>query len=163
MENNEIVAAVDAEMAEFDALPLREKILSAMADLFAASDDLALLPVQESIIDGMYVRTLTIPKGSFLAGKLHRMECVNICSQGSIDILTDDGLFNVSAPFTGGSGPGVLKLGYAREETVWTNVFRTDETDISKMEDLIAFSNPEMAKMLDPEGRYLKGKEFLCL
>jgi hypothetical protein len=154
---------VDAELAEFDKLPIREKLLSAFGDMMAMSVDVTTLPLKESFIDGMYIREMFIPKGYFLAGRLHKLDCVNVCSQGSMDIITEDGFFNVTAPFTGVSGPSVLKLGYALEDTVWVNVFRTDETDLAKMDSLIAFTNAEMAEMLDPERKYLNGKEFLCL
>ncbi|MEJ7745345.1 MAG: hypothetical protein WKF61_01030 [Luteimonas sp.] len=154
---------LDAEMEAFGRLSRRDQILSAMADIFAASDDRTVLPIKEMFLDGMYIREIFIPKGAFCIGKIHRQNCVNVCSQGSIDIVTEDGFFNITAPFTGLSQPGVQKLGFALEDTIWTNVFRTDETDLEKIEDVIALTNAEMASLLDPERRYLKGKEFLCL
>jgi len=36
------------------------------------------------------------------------------------------------------SAPGIQKVGYAHEDTVFINVFRTDETEIEKIEAEIA-------------------------
>ena len=163
MTTTDLIDPLDTEMQEFETLPMREKMLSAIADMLTLTDARMHLPVKEMFVDGMYVRELFIPKGAFLWGKLHRQECVNVCSQGSIDIVTESGSFNVSAPFTAISSPGNLKLGYAKEDTVWVNVFRTDVTDLDKIEDVIAFSNEEMRKQLDPEGKYLKSGDMLCL
>ncbi|MNW18204.1 hypothetical protein D3C71_2176720 [compost metagenome] len=36
------------------------------------------------------------------------------------------------------SKPGIQKVGYAHQDTVFINVFRTDETDIEKIEAEVA-------------------------
>jgi hypothetical protein len=95
-------------------------------------------PVEHTLIDGVYTRTLFIPKGSFLVGKIHLKECVNIVAKGDISILTETGMGRIQAGHIAVSKPGIQKLGYAHEDTVFVNVFRTDETDINKIEAEIA-------------------------
>lgn len=146
------------ELAEFAQLSLPDKLLSAFSDMLAMSEHQLHLPVKEMVVDGMYVREVVIPKGTFLVGRIHRQASVNICSQGMMDIVSDTGCFTVKGPFTAISSPGVFKLGYAHEDTIWTNVFRTDETDLSKVDNLIAFNYQEMRSMLDPIGRFLPEK-----
>ena len=94
--------------------------------------------VAHTLIDGVYTRTLFIPKGSVLVGKIHLKECVNIVAAGDISILTETGCGRIKAGHIAVSKPGIQKLGYAHEDTVFVNVFRTDETDIEKIEAEIA-------------------------
>lgn len=94
--------------------------------------------VQHTLIDGVYTRTLFIPKDSMLVGKIHLKECVNIVAKGDISVLTETGMGRFQAGHVAVSGPGIQKVGYAHEDTVFINVFRTDETDIDKIEAEIA-------------------------
>jgi hypothetical protein len=95
-------------------------------------------PVEHTLIDGVYTRTLFIPKGKVLVGKIHLKECVNIVAKGDISVLTETGCGRFQAGHVAISGPGIQKVGLAHEDTVFINVFRTDETDITKIEAEIA-------------------------
>lgn len=90
--------------------------------------------VHHTLIDGVYTRTLFIPKGSLLFGKIHLKECVNIVAKGDISVLTETGMGRFTAGHVAVSKPGIQKVGYAHEDTVFINVFRTDETNIEKIE-----------------------------
>jgi len=159
MESTELI---EAEKAAFLALPKREQIASFIADLLAATDDHMEFDVKHSFAPGMYIREMFIPKGSVVVGRVHRDECVNICPMGDIDIVSEAGDVRVVAPFTAVSAPGTQKIGYAHEDTVWINVFRTDETDIEKLEKALVYSDAEAFALLDPAGKYFKVKELEC-
>lgn len=94
--------------------------------------------VQHTLIDGVYTRTLFIPKDSVLVGKIHLKECVNIVAKGDISVLTETGMGRFKAGHVAVSGPGIQKVGYAHEDTVFINVFRTELTEIDKIEAEIA-------------------------
>lgn len=94
--------------------------------------------VQHTLMDGVYTRTLFIPKDSMLVGKIHLKECVNIVAKGDISVLTETGMGRFKAGHVAVSGPGIQKVGYAHEDTVFINVFRTELTDIEKIEAEIA-------------------------
>lgn len=96
---------------------------------------------EESLAYGLYTRTIFIPKGVLLLGKIHKKPCVNIVLSGDISIATETGEIRVQAGYMVTSPAGMQKVGFAHEDTVFVNVFRTDETDIAKIEDdLIAES-----------------------
>lgn len=97
--------------------------------------------VRHTFLDGIYMRELFIPKGSLLVGKVHRLHCLNVVSKGDISVVTESGSARVKAGYSVASPAGLQKLGYAHEDTVFVNVFRTDETDPEKIEDVIAFSD----------------------
>jgi hypothetical protein len=87
---------------------------------------------------GTYTRELFIPKGTVLTGKIHRESCINIISQGSILVLTDEGDKEIHAPYTFVSGSGVKKAGYALEDTIWINVHPWEgEQDLDLIENQV--------------------------
>lgn len=94
--------------------------------------------VQHTLIEGVYTRTLFIPKGSLLVGEIHLKECVNIVAKGDISVLTETGMGRFQAGHIAISKPGIQKVGYAHQDTVFVNVFRTDKTDINEIEAEIA-------------------------
>lgn len=99
------------------------------------------LPFTESLVDGLYTRTLFIPKGCELVGKIHRKPCVNIVAKGDITIMTETGCLRVQAGYSVTSPAGIQKIGFAHEDTIFINVFRTDVTEIGQIEaDLICDS-----------------------
>lgn len=100
-------------------------------------------PLKHTFLDGMYVREIFIPKGTLLIGRVHKIDCVNIVSSGDISILTEHGSARVYAGYCAPSPAGIQKVGYAHEDTVFVNVFRTDETDLSKVEQIIAYEAPD--------------------
>jgi hypothetical protein len=163
MENTALIEIdPDPEMTAFMALPKREQIASLIADLLASTEDHMELDVKHSFAPGMYIREMFIPKGTFIVGKVHRTECINICPMGDIEIVTEAGDMRVTAPFNAVSAAGTQKIGFAREDTIWINVFRTEETDIETLERELAYSDAEAYALLDPEGKYLKIKELEC-
>lgn len=90
---------------------------------------------------GLYAREIFIPKGTLLTGKIHKHEHLNIVSKGDISVLTEAGPQRIKAPFTIVSMPGTKRVGYAHEDTVWTTIHATEETDLEKIEaELIAES-----------------------
>lgn len=135
---------VDATGFEFvhDGRPAEEMqqvIFAVTKNLLAAQGSHNEYPVQHELVDGMYIRRLFIPKGQILVGKVHKLPCINVVERGDIAILTATGSKRVTAGYTLASPAGIQKLGIANEDTVFINIFRTDETDISKIEDVVAW------------------------
>lgn len=96
------------------------------------------IPTEHTFGPGFYARTITIPKGATLTGKVHATEHIFIVSRGDITLVTEDGRRRVQAPFQTVCRPGLKRAGYAHEETVCTNIHITDETDLLRLEaDLI--------------------------
>ena len=93
------------------------------------------LEVEHHYAEGTYTRVLKIPKGVVLTGKIHRYSCVNILAQGKIRVVTDEGHYDLEAPYVFVSGPLVKKAGYALEDTIWINVHPWDgEMNLEQIE-----------------------------
>jgi len=133
------IAVIEASPLLVPGRNLREKLDRLEAALF--SGQTVDLPVKHHFSRGVYARELFIPKGTVLVGKIHKYSQINIVSRGDISVLTEDGIKRVKAGDTIVSGPGIKRAGFAHEDTVWTTIHGTHETDLEKLEDeLIASS-----------------------
>lgn len=120
-------------------LVMREKMERLIELIEASPGKFSELPLDHQFANGMYIRRLFIPKGSLIYGAIHKDSCVNVVEQGDISVLTETGFKRVQAGYTVVSPPGIRKIGYAHADTVFTNIFRTDETDISKIADVLTW------------------------
>ena len=116
-------------------------------------------PLQHSFIDGVYVRTIFIPAGTVIVGKIHKHSHANILSKGEVSVFTEDGgLERLSGPLTMTSPAGCKRAVYAHTDTTWTTIHRTDETDLDKIEDWVIAKSYE-----DYEQFKLEGKDHMKL
>lgn len=91
-------------------------------------------PVAHFFCEGMYMRPMLLEKGMCCIGKIHTHGQMNICSYGDLSVLTHRGMERVQAGFHYVGVAGSQRAFYAHEESLWTIVLRTDETDIEKIE-----------------------------
>ena len=92
------------------------------------------LKVYHHFSKGVYARELHIPAGVILTGEIHKFENLNILSQGKIQVLTQNGMEEVEAPFTVVSPAGTKRVARALTDCVWTTVHGTEETDLKIIE-----------------------------
>lgn len=104
---------------------------------------------------GLYAREITIPAGTLLTGKIHRTQHLNIISTGEISVWTDgEPVRRIRAPYAFVAQPGTRRVGYAHEDTVWTTVHATTETDLEQLE----------AQLIEPHvNPLLTSAEVVCL
>lgn len=92
---------------------------------------------------GLYAREITIPKDTLATSKIHLFEHIDIISSGEISVLTDEGMKRIKAPATFVSKPGLKRIGYAHEDTVWTSIIACNETDPEKAEKMLVVDTQE--------------------
>lgn len=109
------------------------------------------LPVFHHFAPGVYAREMRIPAGVLVTGKIHKTTHLNIVSAGELTVWTEDGMKRIRAPFTFVSKPGTKRVGLAHEDTVWTTIHATNETDLEKIE----------AEVIEPSDN-LVGLEYGC-
>ncbi len=93
------------------------------------------IPVNHHFSKDVYAREMVVPKGSFIIGKIHKFQNLNILSKGEVSVLSIDGYKRVKAPFTFVASPGSQRIFYAHEDSVWTVIHGTNETDVDKIEE----------------------------
>lgn len=86
-------------------------------------------------LKGVYVRSLFIPAGTLLTGKIHNFESIGILAQGRLRITNGETSVIVEAPYVTVDEPGVKRLGYAETDCTFITVHRTDADTINDIED----------------------------
>lgn len=92
------------------------------------------IPTEHTFGPGFYARTITIPAGATLTGKVHATEHVFILSRGELLVATEDGTAHLRAPVQMVCRPGLKRVGHALTEVVCTNVHITSERDLARLE-----------------------------
>jgi len=121
-------------------------------------------PLEHSFIDGLYIRRLTIPKGYYLVGKLHKHSYINFIEKGEVTVISDTESKLVKAPCTIHSPPGTKRIGKSHSEVVWVTVHAnpTNERDIDKLEDMLHAKSYTEFNQVEPlpEGLVLQMMEL---
>lgn len=119
------------------------------------------LPVKHHFAPGNYAREIFLPKGCVVTGKIHKHAHLNIISKGKVSVVTEFGPMVIDAtngPVTFTSQPGTKRALYVDEDTVWTTIHPTNETDLAKIEDeIIAKSYDELALSAPSEPLKIEG------
>lgn len=117
----------------------RDKILRLEAAMLEMKDHHIEIKTTHHFAPGVYMREIFIPKGTTLTGKIHKTEHLNILSQGDLSVWTEDGIKRLKASTVIKSQPGIKRVGYAHEDSVWITVHHnaSDETDTDKIEEML--------------------------
>lgn len=106
-------------------------------------------PVLHHFGPGVYIREVRMPAGSLILGHRHRNAHTNILVQGRLKFLNEGGeTVELVAPAVLTSNPG-RKLACIIEDTIWQNVYATEEKDVEKLE----------AALLDKSDAWLEHKD----
>lgn len=92
-------------------------------------------PLKHHFAPGNYAREILLPAGSLVVGKIHKHAHINVISKGSVTVFTESGSLDLKAPATFVSEVGTKRAVLAHEDTVWTTIHPTDETDLEKIEE----------------------------
>ena len=99
----------------------------------------------------VYARQMTLPKGGLIIGKIHKHSHLNIISSGHCYVLTDNGALEIIAPHTFVSDVATKRVVLVLEETIWTTIHITNETDLEKIEKEIIAESYKDTNIFDME------------
>ena len=91
-------------------------------------------PVEHYQVDGVYVRSMFIPAGTILTGKIHNFENIAILAQGTIRVSNGTDSYVLTAPHIMVDKPGVKRIGYAETDVTFITVHKTANTEIDDIE-----------------------------
>jgi hypothetical protein len=100
-----------------------------------------------------------MPANTYILGHEHTTTHLNIISKGSCvlaDMETGE-MTDIIAPYTFESKAGVQKLLYIVEECVWSTVHVTNETNITKLEEIL-IKPSKLCKQLRTKDKYIGGR-----
>lgn len=142
-------------------VPTREQILTLETRMreFEQVD----CPLTHTFAPGSYARTIQLPQGALVVGKIHKHAHLNIVSKGRCTVVTEFGRREIDArkqPVVFTSDAGSKRALYCHEETWWTTIHLTDSTDLAEIEreiiardfvELDAFLASECVKLIEQE------------
>ena len=147
----EQMLAIQKEQFRDQVFDLQQAVDCAVRDGVLARDESECFH-QHSV--GLYSRTLFMPAGSFIVGKIHKFAHQNIISRGRIRVQTESGYTVYDAthsPVFFISEPETKRVVFAETHTVWTTLHPTGldyiEDDLSVLEKMFIAENYEQLKI----------------
>ncbi len=95
-------------------------------------------PLQHLFAPDVYIRTIFIPAGTCIVGKIHKHAHANILSQGQVTVVTEGGgVEHLEGPVQMVSEPGTKRAVYAHTDVVWTTIHPnpTNTTNVDEIEE----------------------------
>jgi len=125
-----------------DIETVEDTLLNAPEELFQP----VACPLSHKFAPGVYLRTVTMPKGAFVIGHEHLTEHANAVLRGHCRVMIDGEVQEIIAPAVFVSKPHVRKVLYMVEETEWMTVHVTTETDLDELEKLLIVKSESFMK-----------------
>lgn len=120
------------EMARKGILAFEESLKGSPNAVIGDSD---MCPLKHTFSDGLYIRQISIPKETFLVGKIHFHQHPVFLMQGEIYIVTEFGNQYFKAPHYFVTPPGIKRAAFAETDTTWITV-HLNPTNTQNLEEL---------------------------
>ena len=108
--------------------------------------DSALIPIRHFFMDGVYVREMTMYKDTIVVGAIHKHLHMCFLLTGKITVVNEEETVDHIAPCFIVSTPGIKRVLYAHEDSIWYNTHKNPENteDVGELEkDIVAISYKE--------------------
>jgi len=105
-----------------------------------------LCSTESTFVNGVYIRTMTVKKGCVIIGAIHKHLHMCFLLTGKITVVNEDDTIDHVAPCTIISTPGIKRVLYAQEDSIWYNTHKnfSNTEDVSQLEkDIVALTYEE--------------------
>ena len=101
--------------------------------------DSEVFPLKHTFTDGIYIRQMSMRKGSAVIGKIHRHNHVWFLLTGHISVADEHDTVEHIAPCYVEAPAGSKRVIYAHEDSIWVNIHAnpTNTQDLEELEELI--------------------------
>lgn len=130
---------------------------------FMLKHEQAQCPVVHHFGPGIYMREVSLKAGSYAIGHEQRYSQLNVMLTGKVALVVDESTVKVVQAPTIYVGPPGRKIGYIIEDTVWLNVYSTDETDIDKLEEMFLIKSDVWKDHEQKEDRSFDRSDFFSV
>jgi hypothetical protein len=143
----------------------REKIIALEKSLINISDgvnvegdgnkivrDGNIAPIKHTFADGVYIRQMDMKRDTVVVGAIHKHLHVWFLLIGDVTIATEDTTEDYIAPCYIVSTPGVKRVIYSNEDSIFVNVHKnpTNTKDLDKLEkEIVALNYEEYEKYIN--------------
>lgn len=118
----------------------RGKIMALQESMVALPPEMHVQPdVVHEFAPGIYARTMLIPAGTCIVGKIHRHAHPNNVSLGQCKVVTEFETIEIHAPYQFISEAGTKRVVLALTDVMWTTYHHnpTNTQDLKELERLI--------------------------
>jgi hypothetical protein len=106
----------------------------------------SLIPIRHFFMDGVYIREMTMRKDTVVIGAIHKHLHMCFLLTGKITVTNEEETVDHIAPCFIISTPGIKRVLYAQEDSIWYNTHKnpSDTEDVGELErDIVAISYNE--------------------
>jgi len=117
---------------------IRAKIVALEAEMKKDTANAIHIEPKHYFANGLYAREISIPRGALITGMIHKTEHLCVLSKGKVSVYTDEGMKTIEASTVVHSSPGIKRVLFAHEDSVWINFHHnpTNEKDIEKIDEI---------------------------
>ena len=108
--------------------------------------DSTLIPIRHFFMDGVYVREMTMYKDTVVVGAIHKHLHMCFLLTGKITVVNEEETVDHIAPCLIVSTPGIKRVLYAHEDSIWYNTHKnpSNTEEVEELEkDIVAISYKE--------------------
>jgi|TARA_R100000458_G_C8169279_1_gene170374 hypothetical protein len=114
------------------------------------------LPIKHFFMDGIYVREMKMYKGMIVVGAIHKHLHMCFLLEGHVVVAQESGVVEYKAPCIIESTPGIKRVLYAYEDSLWYNTHKnpSNTKDIDRLEkEIVALSYEEYEKYINNKNK----------
>ena len=115
-------------------MSLFESVMLKTEGVLVGKESEGVCPVEHTFTKGLYTRKIFMPKGMVLTSKIHKICHPYFILEGDVDVITEEGMVNIKAPYFGITQAGTKRAIKVNEDCVWVTCHVTNETDLEKIE-----------------------------
>tara|TARA_R110000744_G_scaffold126554_1_gene232957 strand:- start:443 stop:940 length:498 start_codon:yes stop_codon:yes gene_type:complete len=112
------------------------------------------IPINHFFMDGVYVREMRMKKGLAIIGAIHKHLHMCFLLEGHVSVANENETVDYVAPCYIVSTPGIKRVLYAHEESVWYNIHKNP----SSTEDVRELEGSIVALTYEEYEEYIKNK-----
>jgi hypothetical protein len=114
------------------------------------------LPIKHFFMDGIYVREMKMYKGMIVVGAIHKHLHMCFLLEGHVVVAQESGVVEYKAPCIIESTPGIKRVLYAYEDSLWYNTHKnpSNTKDVDRLEkEIVALSYEEYEKYINNKNK----------
>ena len=116
------------------------------------------IPIRHFFMDGVYVREMKMFKNMVIIGAIHKHLHMCFLLEGHLTVANEDGTAEYKAPCYIESSPGVKRILYAHEDSLWYNTHKnpSNTEDVDQLEkEIVALSYDEYEEYINNKNNKL--------
>ena len=119
-------------------------------------NDSKIIPIRHFFMDGVYVREMKMYKGTAVIGAIHKHLHMCFLLEGHLTVANEDGVVEYKAPCYIESTPGVKRVLYAHEDSLWYNTHKnpSNTKNVRQLEkEIVALNYNEYEKYINNKNK----------